>query len=167
MIVFFKENDEYHNVFAIYWVDDKCYFILLSKINHALFPVSSDECEVIVNDLSNYVLAFKDCSKNLIIHNLIYKNTDIYQDFMDYYFSEAGRKLEKIYSDDTNHEYLRIEKLNLEKNGVIISAEALGDYWALCPKCNESFKVNNNHEIIVCPNDLCRTLMLNPYYKFT
>ncbi|UFH58037.1 hypothetical protein [Sulfurovum mangrovi] len=76
MIVFFKENDEYHNVFAIYWVDEKCYFILLSKINHALFPVSSDECEVIVNDLSNYVLAFKDCSKNLIIHNLIYKNTD-------------------------------------------------------------------------------------------
>ena len=42
-------------------------------------------------------------------------------------------------------------------------AEALSDFWVLCPICNESWKVEETEGTLHCPNIECKISLRNPY----
>jgi len=152
------ERDEY----LIYCICNNMY-ISYEKGYNPVRILFADECKILNKNHSKYWI--KDDDNNYLPEGWEKKGfLEKLVDDLDPLSIEKF-KLVKDKIDEEFAYYFKDNSKELQDPYLSYEAEAIGNNWVLCPKCNEAFETNSKNGVIVCPNIACREELNNPYAK--
>jgi len=153
----YPENIYY--AMAIYkGVTNNMIFTHLDSSNYYSY-LTDAEISLVDNSFDGYVL-----NNQWVITDFIANNKEVMNllNTSDN-FQLIGKKIAKLFYDDSNLHYIKYKDRLFELKGVNKKAILIEKPWVQCPECAEAFEVPTNRKFITCPK--CQITMYNPYFE--
>lgn len=146
--------DTTYTVYAIYIIENKTEFMVMSEAHSFPVAVESSNVDIIDNKISSFwVYGTENSSSNKVILSFPEWANDSY--FYQNLVESNGKAgvVFRAYQQDLDMEFASPD--------IILSASILQDNWVQCPKCDEAWQSNKCGEVVSCPK--CNSLLLNPF----
>ena len=157
-------EDEYYDVFAIYFVDGRNRRLMLAtnKYRWSFLPLAVEEVKIIDYRLDGEFVFFKDgiyyrplMEEDSLLSRIENDDTNSYEKFMEILKKDKNKYNEYLTTGNIPSTY---------STGVVLYEEG-DDYWIQCPKCSNATKVYKNVTEFVCSDEYCEEGIINPKAK--